>query len=176
MKESILFSALGHVLLCLFARSWIVGKSSLDWALKPGAIFVDPVNGYGSHENRVSKGNVRSVKSTKSHVLTPGKGGNEQNREPVAAIVPLNDMLQWGNKPPDYPSEALRRGWQADLMLRIIFNTEGRVDSLRLVESSGYGVFDDEALRAARAWRLPAEIASRGVGTVYLVPLEFRIL
>lgn len=173
VKASILLSALGHVLLCLFARSWIIEKSPLDWALQPVAIFVDPAYYSGSKGNRVSKGNVRSGKSTGLHALA---GTQKQSGEPASARLLLNDMLQWGNKPPDYPSEAIRRGWQGDLMLRIVFNTEGGVGALELVESSGYGVLDDEALRAARAWRLPAEMANRGGGAVYLVPLEFRIL
>jgi len=58
----------------------------------------------------------------------------------------------WGGKPrPEYPSLALRRGYQGKVVLEVIFDASGALTSAQVKESSGYKTLDDAALEHTRA-------------------------
>jgi protein TonB len=43
----------------------------------------------------------------------------------------------------DYPPEALRNGWQGDVVADLTVSPAGRVSACQIVESSGHKVLDD---------------------------------
>jgi protein TonB len=77
---------------------------------------------------------------------------------------------------PDYPARAKIRGWSGTVKFDVLVQVDGRVGTLELAESSGYGVLDRAAQQAILKWvfhpavRQGVKIASRVV-----VPLEFAL-
>jgi periplasmic protein TonB len=80
------------------------------------------------------------------------------------------------NKPPRYPREARRRGWEGQVILKVLVRGDGSVEDLRVIESSGYDVLDDAAARALRRWRFePAFRFGQPVRGEIDIPVVFQL-
>ncbi|MBA2115077.1 energy transducer TonB [Bremerella alba] len=78
------------------------------------------------------------------------------------------------NPPPRYPAEAVRNGWQGEVLLRIAIAPDGQVSQVSVAKSSGYEILDQAALRAVRLWKgIPATQAGEPVAVVRLMPVRF---
>jgi protein TonB len=49
-----------------------------------------------------------------------------------------------------YPPSARRRGWEGRVLLAFRIEPDGRIDGVRVLDSSGYPVLDDSAAQALR--------------------------
>lgn len=79
--------------------------------------------------------------------------------------------MAMGNRPPEYPPEALDRQWEGVVRVLVEFGEKGNAERVAVEESSGHGVLDKAALEAARHWHLSEEGAKRSL----LVPVAFRL-
>jgi len=80
------------------------------------------------------------------------------------------------NPPPPYPLEARRQKQEGRVLLEVFVTRDGKVENLRLKQSSGFPLLDDAALRAVRSWRFkPAKIAGMTIATKLDVPIRFQI-
>ncbi|MCB0406117.1 MAG: energy transducer TonB [Bdellovibrionales bacterium] len=72
----------------------------------------------------------------------------------AARALRVEDFLVGnGNQGPEYPPEASTRGWEGEVEIGIRF-VEGNAE-VALLQSSGYAVLDEEAVRTAKTWRPP---------------------
>ncbi len=113
----------------------------------------------------------RAVRSPRVHVarlsvaLQQRVGTND--REP-----PVLD----GNRPPDYPAEAIARGIEGTVVLRLTIDEQGRVIEVEVARSSGHAILDEAAVAAVRSWRgRPARRGGRDVRIRQLLPIRFRL-
>lgn len=80
------------------------------------------------------------------------------------------------NPAPVYPSGALRRAIQGQVMLRLTISAAGDVTALEVATSSGSKLLDDSALRAVGQWRFhPAQRGGEPIEWTTLLPVEFRL-
>src|SRR5947209_8694197 len=58
----------------------------------------------------------------------------------------------------DYPPEALKRGWEGDVTVRVHVGADGRTQSCRVIKSSGHAALDLQtcAIMVSRAGFSPA--------------------
>lgn len=85
-------------------------------------------------------------------------------------VVPLNEVL------PEYPDQARRRGIEGHVKLVFMITAQGRVENIRVVESSPANVFDRSARRAAARWRFaPRTEDGQAVAREAVKTLEFRL-
>jgi protein TonB len=85
-------------------------------------------------------------------------------------VIPLNEVL------PEYPDQARRRGIEGHVKLAFIITAQGRVENIRVIESSPANVFDRSARRAAARWRFaPRTEGGRAVEREAVKTLEFRL-
>jgi protein TonB len=81
-----------------------------------------------------------------------------------------------GNRRPNYPADAYRRGIQGEVTLRIHVAASGQVERVEIARSSGYGILDRAAADAVRTWRgSPARRQGVAVASVHLLPVHFRL-
>lgn len=81
-----------------------------------------------------------------------------------------------GNPPPAYPADAIVRGLEGTVMLRLTIDASGRVADVEVVESSGHAELDEAAVEAVRKWRgEPARRNGRPVLSEQLLPVYFRL-
>ena len=78
---------------------------------------------------------------------------------------------------PDYPGVALMRGWQGEVILDVHVAASGSVEKVRVVQSSGYSILDDEALKTIQqSWSFePATRFEKGTFSIVRVPISFQI-
>ena len=99
---------------------------------------------------------------------------------PVPQQVGVDEMetarLRPNNPVPIYPSEAQLRGWQGVVEMRFTINTDGTVQKLEIIRSSGYSILDASAYNAGRNWRFePATRGGQAVEAILRVPVRFRL-
>lgn len=85
-------------------------------------------------------------------------------------VIPLNEVL------PEYPDQARRRGIEGHVKLAFTITAQGRVEDIRVIESSPANVFDRSARRAAARWRFaPRTEDGQAVAREAVKTLEFRL-
>ena len=81
-----------------------------------------------------------------------------------------------GCPPPRYPGQAVKRGWEGTVLVRVKVNALGFLEEVVLEKKSGYAILDKEALAAISGWKLkPAYWDSHPVGAHLLIPVRFRL-
>lgn len=96
----------------------------------------------------------------------------------ASASVPLVEALPRydSNAPPLYPRLARDRGWEGEVLLRVIVSEAGDVRRVSIERSSKHAILDAAALRAVRQWRFhPSRLGAIPVEGEVLVPLRFKL-
>jgi protein TonB len=84
----------------------------------------------------------------------------------------------YGSNPrPPYPLAARRLGLEGRVLLEVVVRPDGSAASVRIRQSSGYGMLDDSAADTVRTrWRfIPARRDGIPVESTVTVPIRFRI-
>lgn len=77
---------------------------------------------------------------------------------------------------PGYPTAALRRGHEGEVLLNIHVLHDGTVGEIRLERSSGHELLDQAAIKAVKRWTFsPAHRNDRPVDAWVTVPVRFSI-
>lgn len=100
---------------------------------------------------------------------------------PLASIDPKKDKsLQVATQPdkanlaPAYPLEAARRGEVGTVALMLHVGADGFVNSVDVVQSSGYPLLDQAAVSRLRTWHFtPAMQAGVPVASIYRIAITF---
>jgi len=80
------------------------------------------------------------------------------------------------NPPPPYPEDARRQSLEGRVRLSVYVNTEGRVQNLEVIQSSGVPSLDQSALRTVRTWRFqPARLGAIPISSTVIVPITFKL-
>ena len=88
------------------------------------------------------------------------------------AVTPARPLV---NRPPFYPTEAVRRGIEGKLVLKLTISASGAVSRVEVAESSGYRMLDDAAVAAVREWKfIPAQRGGQPVSWTARQPIRFR--
>lgn len=76
-----------------------------------------------------------------------------------------------------YPSRAQQRGWEGEVLLKVLVNKGGEVQEIQVLEESSYSSLNREALRSVeRANPYPQIPANLGVDTFsFTVPIRFSL-
>ena len=103
-------------------------------------------------------------------------------------VVLSNPLKQWAgleketeadfseNRPPSYPSQAVRQKLQGVVMLRLSVSKTGNVEKVEVVESSGHSILDQAAISAVGKWKgKPASRWGRATASTEILPIRFRI-
>jgi protein TonB len=94
---------------------------------------------------------------------------------PEGEIIFIQPRYAENPKPP-YPSEARRKGYHGEVLLRVEVLPNGQVGEIELKKSSGHEVLDRSALNAVRAWRfIPARKGQTPVSLWVNIPIRFQL-
>ncbi len=76
-----------------------------------------------------------------------------------------------------YPQRARRRGWEGEVLLAMEINTQGQLQNIQLVHSSGYATLDRSAMKSlSRVERLPLPATARRQEAMNLqLPVVYRL-
>lgn len=101
--------------------------------------------------------------------LPPGEGPSD------SALVKATPLYAH-NPPPPYPPLAQQRGWEGEVLLRVVVGKDGLVRQVVPDRTSGHSLLDAAALKAVRRWRFqPARRGGRPVVDEVRVPIRFKL-
>ncbi|GEM_PF-5948859 len=109
-------------------------------------------------------GTPRALKATEEE---PKPLGAEASRGPTAgegaSLGSAGDTVSavW-NPRPVYPERARRARWEGVVELELLIGSDGSVDSVRVLSSSGHALLDEAALAAVKRWRFTPLIGTSG--------------
>nr|WP_246523957.1 energy transducer TonB [Neoroseomonas eburnea] len=94
----------------------------------------------------------------------------------MGAVVPPSVAPGERNAPPEYPAESRRRGEEGVVRLSLRIGSDGRVEGVEVLESSGYPALDRAAQEATRRWRFrPAMQGGLSVAATLTTAVHFRL-
>jgi protein TonB len=95
---------------------------------------------------------------------------------PVKETAAVSGLASLGNPPPEYPSLALRRGWEGSVTLRIRVLPNGRAGSIEVAKSSGRKPLDDAAVETVRGWKfIPAKRGDTSIEGYATQTIDFKL-
>jgi len=97
------------------------------------------------------------------------KAAEEETSEPVTVVAAPEALVRIK---PEYPRSARRRGHEGRVAVEISLSAAGEIESVEIVESSGYRELDASALAAVRAARF-APAMKNGIATAGRLRLAF---
>lgn len=75
-----------------------------------------------------------------------------------------------------YPDEALERGLEGTVVLRLVVTEDGRTEDVHIYRSCGYILLDSAAVRTAETFVFsPAVVHDRTTRSRIMLPLEFKL-
>jgi protein TonB len=93
---------------------------------------------------------------------------------PTAVFVETVSARPLDNPSPRFPAEAMRRGIEGRVVLRLAVSADGRVSRVDVVQSAGYAILDEAAVDAARHWIFePARRQGNRVASCVTLPVRF---
>jgi protein TonB len=109
----------------------------------------------------------------------PAAFSNKAAKELTAIPAPVIRKarpLYLVNPPPRYPKAARKRKYQGIVILEVLVSQEGRVDVLKVLQSSGHAILDKAALASVKKWQF--EPGRRGDDKVEMwvrIPIRFQL-
>lgn len=95
---------------------------------------------------------------------------------PVSDTPPLVGQIDYLGAPPKpvYPRHSQRLGEEGRVLIKVLVNMRGTVDSVALERTSGHGRLDEAALGAARQGRFkPYTVNGQARAAYVIIPFEF---
>ena len=69
---------------------------------------------------------------------------------------------------------ARKKGWEGIVILQTNVDKEGNVKYIRILESSGFKVFDDVSIQTLKKWKFkPAKKGNKYVEDIVNIPVRF---
>lgn len=108
---------------------------------------------------------------------TPSNEARENLDSRVPVTVSTSALPLYKRNPaPKYPRSAKRRGYEGKVILNVLVNREGKVESLAILQSSGHKVLDKAAQKAVATWLFsPARRGKERVAMWIKVPIRFDL-
>ena len=104
----------------------------------------------------------------------------EETDRPLQEVLPIDppnfDAAYLSNPKPEYPRTAKKLGLQGTVLLHVIVNTDGKVQQISILTSSGVTALDQAAILTVQQWSfVPAHQGDQPIiGEVY-VPIRFSL-
>ena len=128
-------------------------------------LFSSEVSDFKSAEaNRVAVDDTLKTQSGSADEVLP--------QRTIQQALPLYEV----NPEPVYPHVARSRGWQGSVLLEVTVGSDGRVEKIATLESSGYRVLDKAARKTVYRWKFkPANIGGVAMRCTVKVPIDFHL-
>ncbi len=145
-------SIIGHLILGVFLYLQRPSKK-LDFGVRDGPIVVrlQKVSILKKKETKRIKKKI--IKSTQKVAPTvPESKEDPEEKEVVSELPPGFDSQIKKFVHPKYPIRAIRKSIEGKVLLNLLVNSEGVVERVDILKSSGHEILDTSATKAAKLW------------------------
>ncbi|MBK25781.1 MAG: hypothetical protein CME70_17410 [Halobacteriovorax sp.] len=145
-------SIIGHLILGLFLYLQRPSKK-LDFGIKDGPIVVRLQKVSVVKKKKVKPLKKKIIKSAqKVEPIEPKAKETPEEKEIVSELPPGFDSQIKKFVHPKYPMRAIRRSLEGKVLLNLLVNSEGVVERVDILKSSGHDILDQSATSAAMLW------------------------
>ncbi len=121
------------------------------------------------HDRRASTPPVPTTGPTSAPVAPSGPS-------PPAPVLEEAEPEYGKNRALEYPRRARQLGYEGVVLLEVLVNRTGGVDTVRLVSSSGHTILDESAVRSVKDWVFkPARRGDQTISMWVRVPLRYEL-
>jgi len=100
----------------------------------------------------------------------------EERGAPRAGTLQMAYPRYQLNNPPPYPALARKRGQEGTVILRVLVNSGGRVDDLKIDVSSNFSLLDRAAEKSVQKWNFePGKRGKERISMWVKVPITFKL-
>jgi TonB family protein len=167
----------------LFWFNWPVEKKSTAVEI-PDWINIKLTAGFEIKENKVEKiknqkiietpTNKENILSEKNKIEHNIKKRESKPSPSTTFIAADSRPYQLENPKPVYPTAARRRGMQGVVLLSVNISETGYVKEINILQTSGFRVLDQSALKSVKHWRfIPARQGEKKIASKIEVPIRF---
>ena len=115
-----------------------------------------------------------------SFLVSPGKWSQAESGPIFTSGMHRADFtlpsLKETPAPIPYPRWAVREGWQGNFVVAIEVLTNGKVGRWKIMESTGYSLLDEVALKTIQGWNFhPATEKGKTVVSCIQIPVHFAL-
>ena len=125
-------------------------------------------------ENRAWKVELKDAQASAG--AGSGEAIGKGSTGPFSASIREATPAYRANPSPEYPAIARRRGYEGTVLVEVLVSRDGRVEDLRLSQSSGYPILDQAAMTSIKGWLFePATVNREKVDMWVKVPVLFHL-
>ncbi|NJD07435.1 MAG: energy transducer TonB [Methylococcaceae bacterium] len=97
--------------------------------------------------------------------------------KPAVKSVTLSGADYLHNPPPDYPEDAMDRGWEGRVLLKVRILPNGKPDAVQVAKSSGHASLDAAAIKVVKSsWLFkPGLQGAEAVAAEVTIPIVFQL-
>lgn len=124
----------------------------------------------------------KAQQSTSSRASSPGTQAHSTSTEKGNATHAHTGSAQairaqgYSNAKPKYPLASRIKREEGSVVLSLLVNEDGSVETLIVTQSSGYHRLDTSAKMAAKSWRfLPAQNQGKAVASWFTLKIQFQL-
>ena len=140
----------------------------------PPPLVNDPGNDAGL-QGVTARRDARELPAGAPESLT-GVEPTDRNGQPKQLKIKEAIPAYQKNPPPRYPRMARRRGYEGTVLIKVLVNRDGKVNEVKVIQSSGYDVLDRSALNTVKDWSFePGMKGDRAVEMWVVVPIRFAL-
>ena len=127
-----------------------------------------------TEDNAVAESSLED-KPLKNSKPEKNKKSSKKPANPLSSVVEAQPLYQHNPKP-RYPGLARRRGWQGIVRLDVDVNEDGDVAAVRLLQSCGFKLLDNSAIKTVKSWRFtPGTKEGKTSSSTVIIPIHFRL-
>lgn len=128
-----------------------------------------------NNENDLNKFEKTEVQKTSENISFNNKSTDKAKLNSKIDSVLIQPRYV-NNPKPQYPSEARRRGYEGEVLLRVKVLANGHVGQIELKNSSGHKILDQSAIEAVKQWRfIPAMRDGEAIDLWVNIPIKFQL-
>ncbi len=175
MKKPIIISFLLHSLVLLGFAAWFFGYQKAE--LQPLTTIEVSLTTMNQEKMAVSQKIPKEELALKKTAEEPTDQPKESTPSPQESTFQEASLLKGGYQViPKYPESLRKRGVEGTVTLKAEVLTDGTVGNLWVEKSSGYGAFDDSALKAVKQWKFsPSKRMGIPVQDTIRIPVKFTL-
>ena len=107
---------------------------------------------------------------------TDKKKESAKKSKPTTFIAANSKPYFLKNPKPLYPNVARKRGMQGIVLLSVGITEEGNVESINILQTSGFKILDRSAVNSVQQWRfIPAKQGEKNISSELEIPIRFTL-
>lgn len=138
--------------------------------------YSEPINNKKQDKHVIQEKDIKKNRALQKKNKADKRKENAKKSKPTTFIAADSKPYFLENPKPVYPSAARKRGMQGIVLLSVGISKEGNVESIDVLQTSGFKVLDRSAVSSVQQWRfIPAKQGEKNISSKLEIPIRFTL-